>query len=262
MNIKLIALDMDGTLLNSKKELPSDFMNWVKSHSDIKIVIASGRQYNTIVRDFIPIKDKLIFVAENGGLVLENDEIIYKNEIQKEDVYQCLKIIDEIKEMTPVVCGAKSAYTRMLENIRQEVQQEIKIYYTSLQPTKNLYSAALEDIIVKIAIFVDGKMAESAIKYFADIRENMEAVLSGDSWIDISYRTVSKGSAVAAIQHKYGIGKEESMAFGDYLNDRSLFKVCKESYCMGNGHDELKKMAKYITDTNDNDGVMKILRKI
>lgn len=262
MSIKLVALDMDGTLLNSKKELPPDFINWVKAHPDIKTVIASGRQYDTIVRDFISVKDKLIFAAENGGLVLEQDKIIYKNEIQKEDICRCLKIIDQVKEMTPVVCGAKSAYTRVVKNIRREIEQEIRMYYVRLRPVENLYSAVLEDVIVKIAVFVDGKNAESAMKYFTDIGEHMETVLSGDSWIDISYRTVSKGAAITAIQHKYGIKKEESMAFGDYLNDKSLFEVCEESYCMGNGHPDLEKMAKYITDTNDNDGVMKVLRRL
>ena len=60
-------------------------------------------------------------------------------------------------------------------------------------------------------------------------------MLSGDSWIDISNRTVNKGIAVEAIQKKYGIDRTESMAFGDYLNDVGLIKSCEESYCMENG---------------------------
>lgn len=50
------------------------------------------------------------------------------------------------------------------------------------------------------------------------------------------------------------------MAFGDYLNDVSLFDVCGESYCMANGHPDLKKLAKYVTDSNDDNGVMNVLR--
>ena len=67
MNIKLVAVDMDGTLLNSKKEMPEEFIPWVKSHPEIKTVIASGRQYYTLERDFLPIRDNLAFIAENGG---------------------------------------------------------------------------------------------------------------------------------------------------------------------------------------------------
>lgn len=85
MTIKLIALDMDGTLLDSKKRLPPDFMDWVKRHPDIKTVIASGRQYDTLARDFAAVRDQLLFVAENGGFVFEKGEIIYSNEMQKKD---------------------------------------------------------------------------------------------------------------------------------------------------------------------------------
>ena len=52
------------------------------------------------------------------------------------------------------------------------------------------------------------------------------------------------------------------MAFGDYLNDVSLFEVCEESYCMENGHPDLKALAKYVTASNDNNGVMKVLEKL
>ena len=53
MNIKLVALDMDGTLLNSKKEKPAEFIPWVEKHPEIKVVIASGRQYYTLEKDFM-----------------------------------------------------------------------------------------------------------------------------------------------------------------------------------------------------------------
>lgn len=258
LNIKLVALDMDGTLLNSAKKLPPDFMEWVKSHPGIKTVIASGRPYYTIANDFIPVKDSLVYVAENGGLVFEKDDIICKNEMQKHDIRKCLEIISRIDGLVPVVCGAKSAYT-----IAEEITcPDIQMYYIRLQPAENLYQASLEDTVVKIAIFVKEKRAEQAIRYFTDLDDPMAAVLSGDSWIDISYRTSSKGAAVAAVQKKYGISREESMAFGDYLNDASLFEVCGESYCMANGHPDLRKFAKHIADTNDNDGVMKVLRQL
>ncbi len=62
------------------------------------------------------------------------------------------------------------------------------------------------------------------------------------------------------ILQKYGIQKEEAMAFGDYLNDAQLLQSCGESYCMENGHPDLKALAKHMADSNDNDGVMRVLR--
>lgn len=259
MAIRLVALDMDGTLLDSNKNLPPDFMDWVKTHPAIKTVIASGRQYYTLVKDFIPIQDQLIYVAENGGIVFEQDNVIYLNEMQKTDIKNCLDIIDRISGTTPVICGAKSAYMRPAE---KHILREIEMYYDHLQQTPDLYEAALQDIVVKIAIFVDQKMAESAMEHFTDVAGHLSTVLSGDSWIDIANQTVNKGVAVAAIQQKYDISPEESMAFGDYLNDTELLQACTESYCMANGHPGLKALAKHIADSNDNNGVMKILQQI
>lgn len=259
MNIKLVALDMDGTLLDSNKRLPADFMNWVQNHPDIKTVIASGRQYYTLVKDFVPIKDELVYVAENGGFVFEKDKIIYSNEMGKEDICKCLERIEGLEGLTPIVCGAKSAY---MNHAEESILREAEMYYTHLQIVEDLYEAALQDTIVKIAIFVERKKAEPAMKHFADIGEPLAAVLSGDSWIDISNQTVNKGIAVAAIQKRYGIHRKEAMAFGDYLNDVGLLENCEESYCMENGHPELKKLAKYVTASNDEDGVMKVLREL
>ena len=259
MNIKLVALDMDGTLLDSSKKLPTDFMDWVTHHPQIKTVIASGRQYYTLVKDFLPVQDSLIYVAENGGLVFEKEEIIYKNEMKKEDIFQCLKRIDPIKGTTPIICGAKSAYMRPA---KEAVLKEARIYYDHLKQTNDLYEAANQDTIVKIAIFVEEKQAEAAMQYFGDIKGHLAAVLSGDSWIDISNRTVNKGIAVSAIQERYEISPKGSMAFGDYLNDAELLKQCEESYCMENGHPDLKLLAKHLAASNDNDGVMKVLRNL
>lgn len=259
MKIKLVASDMDGTLLDSNKQLPPDFMAWVRNHPDIKTVIASGRQYYTLVKDFLPIKDELIYVAENGGFVFEKDKIIYSNEMAKEDIRICLALIENIEGLTPIVCGAKSAYMKQAE---ENIYRETAMYYARLRLVENLYEAALQDTVVKIAIFVDEKKAEPAMQYFAGLDEHLAAVLSGDSWIDLSNGTVNKGIAVEAIQKKYGIDKTESMAFGDYLNDVGLIKSCGESYCMENGHPDLKALAKYVTASNDDNGVMKVLQKL
>lgn len=259
MDIRLVALDMDGTLLDSDKKQPPDFMDWVKTHPAIKTVIASGRQYYTLVKDFLPIRDQLIYVAENGGIVFERDNVIYLNEMLKTDIKNCLDLIDRTDGTIPVICGAKSAYMRPSDD---SVLREVAMYYSHLQQTPDLQEAALQDTIVKIAVFVERKMAESAIRHFTEIAGHLSAVLSGDSWIDIANRTVNKGVAVAAIQEKYGIAPEESMAFGDYLNDTELLQSCGESYCMANGHPDLKALAKYIADSNDNNGVMKILQQI
>ncbi len=259
MDIKLIALDMDGTLLDSKKQLPADFYDWVRKHTGIKTVIASGRQYYTLIKDFEDLQNELIFVAENGGLVFEKGNIIYCDEMKKEDVKNTLKIIEKEKLFTPLVCGANSAY--MLEKDK-DVYEETAVYYERMKLVKEFNDEILQDSIIKIAIFVRGGEAAGKLSFFDCLDDHLTSVLSGDRWIDVSNKSVNKGVAVTAIRERYGIKRQQSMAFGDYLNDVSLIESCEESYCMQNGHPELKKIAKHIADSNDDNGVMKVLYQL
>lgn len=90
----------------------------------------------------------------------------------------------------------------------------------------------------------------------------VKAVVSGPDWIDIANETVNKGTGIRMIRKKYGISREECIGFGDAMNDAGILEECGYSYAMGNAMDELKRKARFQTDTNDNDGVMKILRQI
>lgn len=258
-NIKLMATDMDGTLLDSEKNLPGDFIPWVKKHKDIKTVIASGRQYYTLEAMFESIKDNLIFIAENGGLVFENGQVIYSNEMSKSDVIKCLDVLDNIPGVALILCGAKSAYMKHNTDL---VEANGHMYYARLCFTEDLYDSAMQDDIVKIAVFVEEQKAEEFLHNFPEIPDNLLTTLSGDSWIDISDKSVNKGEAIQVIQSHFNISKEESMAFGDYLNDYEMLLHCNESYAMENAHPKLKEIAKHFTDSNDNEGVMNILRQM
>lgn len=259
MDIRLVATDMDGTLLDSRKQKPADFIPWVKTHPEIKTVIASGRQYYTLRADFEEIADDLIYIAENGGLVFEKGQIIYSNEMNQEDIRQCLDLVKDMPLVTPIVCGAKSAY---MKHAPEYIEAEGHMYYTHLEFVDDLYACMERDVIVKIALFVDEFQAESVMPSMAALNKRVSPVLSGASWIDVANASVNKGSAVEAIQKAHQIRKEESMAFGDYLNDYALLLACTESYAMANAHDKLKEIAKYQTASNDEDGVMKVLRTL
>ena len=84
--IKLIAFDIDGTVANSKKEISPAFFDFVKNHREYQFVAASGRQYFSLVKTFKDIKDCLIFLSDNGSLITRNDEVIYTNQIKRENV--------------------------------------------------------------------------------------------------------------------------------------------------------------------------------
>lgn len=257
--IKLVATDMDGTLLNSQKKLPSDFKPWVLSHPNILTIIASGRQYYALERDFKDIKDHLIFIAENGSLVFQKNKIIYQNLMKKEDVISVLEKIKDVPLATPLLCGVNSAY--MLESHDEEIFHAT-MYYEKLQQVNDLFEVAQKEKLVKLAIYFRNQMAEKSFSVFASLPSHIKAVVSGVSWIDVANADANKGRALREIQEQNHISFEESMAFGDYFNDVEMLQQVKYSYATSNAHPMIKSIVSYHTSSNDEDGVMKVLRTL
>ncbi len=259
MSIKLVAVDLDGTLLDSSKRVPSDFIPWVKEHSEIKTVIASGRQYHTLIKDFPESRDGLYIICENGAQIVIDGKIIFTNPMRTEDVIKVLDVLKDVPGAVGIVCGVKSAYLPIVD---EYTYSQTAIYYAKVKSVENPAACACEDDILKVAVYFKNADAESGIERFRDLGEGVTAVLSGDSWIDVARSDVDKGSAIKFLMDENGIGRDEACAFGDYLNDKSMLEVCGESYCMENGHPDLKAVAKHIAPSNDDDGVMRILRQI
>lgn len=257
--LKLIATDMDGTLLNNAKELPKDFIPWVKEHKDLKIVVASGRQYYTLLRDFEEIKDRIIFVSDNGGFAVYRDEIIYKDLMSREDTVALLKAMETIPGCAAIACGIESAY---MNPTGDEAEDQGHMYYAKIRFEKDLYEATSHDKIIKCALYIPEFRAEEVYNNFPKLPDTLLPVLSGDSWIDIANKTVNKGAALLAIQKRFDISADECIAFGDYPNDIEMLEACTESYCMANGHDLVRKIAKHNAPSNEEQGVMQILRTL
>lgn len=256
--IKLIAVDMDGTLLNDKKEKPADFIPWVKAHPQVMTVIASGRQYETLRRDFVEIEDEIYFMAECGGLVFHQGKMLFAQEIDKDIFRQTLAAVETIPGCVPILCGAKSAYMRHGSAV---AEYNADMYYKKLEFVDDLYAPIEEDVMVKIACFFEPKDAGERIGEFVGLDECITTVLSGGEWVDVIKKGVNKGNAIRFLQEKYDISPEECMVFGDYMNDYEMLSVCGESYAMANGHPDLKAIAKHIAPSNEEEGVMQVLRE-
>lgn len=252
---------MDGTLLDSSKREPHDFADWVRSHHPgIRTVLASGRQYYTLERQFGDIKDVALFVAENGAVVFDNGKVIAENSMDPQNVRKTLEVIRMIKGAVPIMCGVESAY--MLEESLEAMTEGGK-YYARMKIVKDLDACVDIDRFLKIAVFFAGRDAEKAYRDLPKLPEGVSALLSGDRWIDIANDSIGKGSAVKQIRKQYDLKRDECMAFGDYLNDLTMILECGESYAMANAHPDIKNAAKHITEfDNDHDGVMTVLRRL
>ena len=257
--IKLVVSDMDGTLLNSNHEVSSLFFELFKElkKHNILFVAASGRPYYSIVDKLNVIKDDIIIVAENGGLVMKKDELLLATPIKKDGLVNIESLIDSNNHIHPVFCTRSKAYFKSTSNSQIELLSE---YY----PTSTIINSITEvkEDIIKIALYNSEDSEKHIYPYFKHLESNFKVKISGKHWVDLSHDLANKGYALELLQKKFNITNDETLVFGDYNNDLEMLKLATYSFAMENAHPNVTKTANYKTKSNDNFGVEFILEQL
>ncbi len=258
--VKLIVSDMDGTLLNDMHEVSDLFFEqFIQLKSkNIKFVAASGRQYHSILEKLKSIQKDVTIVAENGAYVVENNKELYVNEVAKQDILFFLSLVQKIPNVFVVLAGKKKAYFLDTNKALEKVVAE---YYSEYQLLSN-FDELPEDAFLKIALYHPEGSEANIYPYLKSYAKDWQIKVSGEFWVDIALKTNHKGNAIARIQEQLGISENETMAFGDYQNDVEMLKKAKYSFAMRNAHPDVKHIAKYETDSNQNLGVERVLEKL
>lgn len=256
--IKLIATDMDGTLLNERGKIDSEFWELEEKLKEkgIYFAVASGRQYNTLLSQFDQIKDRTIFIAENGCNVKYQGKEIYTNTIPMDETRRILNEIHGIDKTEIVVCGKNSAY---VSGKNKAFSEELAKYYLALEVVKDIRD--VEDDIFKIALCSFSGSESHIFPHLENIKDNYQVVVSGDSWVDILRKDANKGVAIQKIQERFNISYNETMVFGDYLNDLEMMSSAKYSFAMENAHPQLKEAAKFQAKSNKEMGVIHAIKE-
>ena len=262
--IKLIVTDMDGTLLNNKSEINEEFWEIQKKLAENGVIfaVASGRPYYNLVEKFKSIKNDMLFISENGACVMYRDEEIYSNTLDRKEVFSFLEVCKNIKGAIPVVCGKKSAYVEKSKffDEKYNFQDEINKYYNNLEILDNFDS--IDDEIFKVAICDFLGSEQNSHNYFRNIEDKFQVVISGNVWLDLGKLDTSKGTAVEMTQKNLKISYDETMIFGDYLNDYSMMTSGKYSFAMKNAHPQLKEISNFVTKKGNNEnGVLETIKE-
>ena len=256
--IKLIATDMDGTLLKSNNEIQDGFYDVFHKlkEKDIIFAAASGRQYYNLLEKFKGLDNNMMFIAENGTFVVYRGEELIVNSLDKEIALELIKVGRTIENSYIILCGKNSAY---IESRDERLIEQTEKYYARYEVVEDL--TKVEDDILKVTICDFSGSEGNSNKYFDDYRDKAQICVSGEIWLDMMAKGVNKGLAIKEIQEKLGIKHEETMVFGDYLNDLEMMDSAYHSYAMDNAHDDLKKVARFIAKSNDECGVVQAIKE-
>jgi len=263
-NVKLVATDMDGTLLTSKKEMPEEAIPLIEQLMDkgIMFAVSSGRFYHNLLKIYDKIANDIIVVAENGALVMDKGEIVYSSVISSGDVREIVREVRKIPGTKITLCGLHAGY--LFANEMDEMMEEMAHnYFIQHKVIETLDDIPHDEQILKFAIFDESHRAfETIHDGLAHLSHKYQVAVSGAEWADITNVGVNKGVAIKALQEKYGITYEETMVFGDQQNDYEMMQQAHYSYAMANGVDQIKNISNFEAPSNDDHGVLKILEKL
>ena len=225
--IKMIAFDLDGTLLNDKKEI-SKYTEDILNNIDIKKVIVTTRIKNNTkcVTDKVNIDG---IVCSNGAKVIVDNNVIFESFISKQNYKNIIKMV-----------------------FNQDKNAIIRVYGSEIIDIKFDNKNTLVNNIEKISVYIENKnkineVLKKLSNYHVDFVEN--------KYIIITNKEVSKYQSLMRILDNEKIKKDEVIYFGDDLNDLEIFKKMSLVVAPVNSHEKILNEATFICDSNNNDGV-------
>ena len=265
MKYKLLASDFDNTLLRSDGTVSRDTLDAIRKYQSLggKFLICTGRMFASIRREASLLGISGDVIAYNGGIVgdIDTGEIKYQSLIPL-DI--SLEIVDYLESRGKIVhlYINDTLYINKANPYTDYYCKECKVQAT---PVGNLVDYLNKVKICPNKILLIDEPSE--IDKYSDILASKGAgrylvAKSAPNLLDIEGYGTSKGVAIKHIASLYGIDATECVCFGDSPNDISMLKVAGVGVAVDNATDEVKKVADYITDSCDNDGVKKVIDKI
>ncbi|MGB7980619.1 MAG: Cof-type HAD-IIB family hydrolase [Candidatus Nanopelagicales bacterium] len=262
-DIRLIACDMDGTLLDEHDAVHDEFWPLIDELHERGIVFcpASGRQYYNLAERFDQIAAEVVFIAENGTYVVRDGKELSADCLDREVARDLVSVARGLvaggADVGAVLCGKTSAY---IERDDPVFLDEVDKYYHRLEVVPDLQD--VEDDILKVAIYdFESSEAVSAPAY-AGFLDTHQVVVSGQHWLDVMDPHANKGTGLRHIQDALGITRAQTMVFGDFLNDLEMMDEADYSFAMANAHPELAARARYRAPGNADNGVVRTIRSV
>lgn len=270
VSIRLIAIDMDGTVLRSDRTISQRTMDDLRQAIDqgIWVVPCTGRVHNNLPEPIQQLEGIHYVVSSNGANVadLDKDEVIYRDLLRADKAVRILRELHRRGHARLIYFEGKSYMQKSdLEIVRSlgGEDSEMLRFYRDRQIFVEDISAFVQENgdIEKIFVPYLSKQEENSIWQWLEQNEEVTITSSVKGNIEVNEGTANKGSGLKWLCDRLGITADEVMALGDQKNDEGMLRYAGYSVAMGNAVPEMKAVARYETDTNDNDGVAQAIER-
>lgn len=260
MAVKLIASDMDGTLLDENGQVPPETFDLILALRErgVRFVASSGRRYDRLCDFFSPVKDRMDFVASNGAQVFADGVQIDR------EVYSHLAIRRLAKTVAMFPNMHLALFDRTKSYLLDDEDKFVREVDKDLPNVERIYELPLPQVsIIKASIFCDdGNVMDNAYVLQRELGGLFTFAPSGSSYIDAMQPGISKASGIAQVMEYHGIDASEVMAFGDAMNDYEIIRFVGTGCAMANGRPALRAVADRVIGSNIEHAVQSEMRRV
>ncbi|MGM9903410.1 MAG: Cof-type HAD-IIB family hydrolase [Enterococcus sp.] len=284
--IKLIASDMDGTLLDAHMSISSQNKEAIQLAEDmgIEFMVATGRNYQEARAALDEAAIDCAMITLNGAQVFDKSgKSLFTVPIPHSQVMTVLDILDANKIYYEVATNQglfSESQAKRIESFASSIASHLPhltykmaiamasanlelLHITYIDSIRDLLKDESLEVLKIICFHMEGAHILGPVgKEISDLGD-LAVTSSGQNNLEVNHKNAQKGIAVAHVAHERGVSLDEVMAIGDNFNDVSMLQTAGVSFAMGNAEIEVKDYAKYVTDINLESGVGKaILRAI
>lgn len=259
--IKLIASDMDGTLLDENSRVPPetfDLIRGLREH-DVHFTVSSGRRFDTLCEFFSPVVDQMDFVASNGTQVYVDGKMIDREVFS----HAAVKRLEHTVRLFD--CLHLVLYDRTRSFLYDDTNKYEREIDKDLPNAERVYEVPGPEInIIKASVFCDNEryLMDMAYALGREMGDDFVFAPSGKKWIDPMPRGVNKATGIRQVMTAHGVKPQEVMAFGDSMNDYEILRMVGNSRAMGNARYGIKQLAKKVIGTNVDHSVQREMRSL
>lgn len=263
--IKAIFIDIDGTLTNSKKEVTKFTSDTIKKVTDkgILTVICSGRGNKYVEKKAKEACTSQYIITSNGAQIYDckTQTSLYEKAINIQTAKNIINFVNNNEIGCIINCPNIRYSNKYLKRMMDKEEKKFD-KFSDIDETVVLQLVIetssydlMQKVIEYIHTYKDVKILNVSHNYINNIKTDNKY------YIDINNSNVNKGNAIRQFLKIFNLKEDNVLCFGDHVNDTDMFNACGYRVAMGNGNDELKKIANYITLTNDENGVADFLNK-
>jgi hydroxymethylpyrimidine pyrophosphatase-like HAD family hydrolase len=201
----------------------------------------------------------MLYITEGGAVVRDIRKVYVKSIIDRDLLFEMIRDVKKLRDCDIMLSGLDTAYCEDKSEMFYWMRDS---YRFNIEVVGDFETHITEDI-VKMSIYHKDN-AEAIVKewFYDKWKDKFRINSAGIMWMDVTPETADKGISLKALQEILGISREETMAFGDNINDLGLLEAAEESYAIGSARDEVKAAAKHVAPPLSENGETEVLLKL